>query len=114
MRANELDGYVIIPNDILADGKAEFFGRNTGDIFTRETVADRLTAAMKKAYDSKEYKDFLTQRGFGAEWADQSGFAQFDLGYASTIAWALFLIIIMVAGLNFWITLNGTNQLARF
>jgi len=34
----------------------------------------------------------------------QSGFQQFDLGYASTIAWSLFLIVIMVAGLNFWIT----------
>ncbi len=34
----------------------------------------------------------------------QSGFGQFDLGYASTIAWALFLIVVVVAGLNFWIT----------
>jgi len=40
-------------------------------------VADKLTASLKKAYDSKEYKDFLTQRGFGAEWADQAGFAQY-------------------------------------
>jgi tripartite-type tricarboxylate transporter receptor subunit TctC len=40
-------------------------------------VADKLTAAFKKAYDSKEYKDFLAQRGFGAEWADQAGFAQY-------------------------------------
>jgi putative tricarboxylic transport membrane protein len=40
-------------------------------------IADRLTAAFKKAYDSKEYKDFLAQRGFGAEWADQAGFAQY-------------------------------------
>ncbi|HEV8140695.1 MAG TPA: hypothetical protein VGP81_13040, partial [Pyrinomonadaceae bacterium] len=31
VRANELDGYVIIPPDILGNGKAEFYGRNTGD-----------------------------------------------------------------------------------
>src|SRR5437016_2873632 len=48
VRANELDGYVIIPADVLSDGRAEFFGRNTGDIFTRETVADRLTTAVRE------------------------------------------------------------------
>jgi ABC-2 type transport system permease protein len=48
VRANELDGYVIIPANILADGKAEFYGRNTGDIFTRETVAERLTMAVRE------------------------------------------------------------------
>jgi tripartite-type tricarboxylate transporter receptor subunit TctC len=40
-------------------------------------IADKLTAAFKKAYDSKEYKDFLTQRGFGAQWAPQAEFAQY-------------------------------------
>jgi ABC-2 type transport system permease protein len=48
VRANELDGYVIIPPDILGNGKAEFYGRNTGDIFTRETVADRLSRAVRE------------------------------------------------------------------
>ena len=48
VRANELDGYVIIPADVLADGKPEFYGRNTGDIFTRETVADNLSRAVRE------------------------------------------------------------------
>jgi len=47
VRQNELDGYVVIPSDILADGKAEFYGRNTGDIFTRGTVAGRLSRAVR-------------------------------------------------------------------
>ncbi|HEX8864028.1 MAG TPA: sugar ABC transporter permease, partial [Lentzea sp.] len=34
----------------------------------------------------------------------QSAFQRFDLGYASAIAWTLFMIIIGVAGLNFWLT----------
>ncbi|WP_425435733.1 carbohydrate ABC transporter permease [Lentzea kentuckyensis] len=34
----------------------------------------------------------------------QSAFQQFDLGYAAAIAWTLFLIVIGVAGLNFWLT----------
>lgn len=37
----------------------------------------KLVAALKNAYDSKEYKDFLAQRGFGAEWAAEGDFAAF-------------------------------------
>src|SRR5882672_5122005 len=47
VRKSELDGYVVIPKNILADGKAEFYARNTGDIFTRETVEDRLSNAVR-------------------------------------------------------------------
>ncbi len=47
VRKNELDGFVLIPKNILVDGKAEFYGRNTGDIFTRETVGDRLGNAVR-------------------------------------------------------------------
>jgi ABC-2 type transport system permease protein len=47
IRKDQLDAYVIIPADILAAGKAEFYGRNTGDIFTRETVESRLSAAVR-------------------------------------------------------------------
>ena len=37
----------------------------------------QAAAAIQKAYDSKEYKDFLTQRGFGGEWAKQDDFAKY-------------------------------------
>jgi tripartite-type tricarboxylate transporter receptor subunit TctC len=40
-------------------------------------IAAKLGAALKKAYDSKEYKDFMVQRGFGTTWADGAGFATF-------------------------------------
>ena len=33
-------------------------------------VATKLTAALKKVYDSKEYKDFMSNRGFGVVWGD--------------------------------------------
>ena len=42
-----------------------------------QPVAEKLTAALKKAYDSKEYKDFMASRGFGVVWADAAGFAKF-------------------------------------
>jgi tripartite-type tricarboxylate transporter receptor subunit TctC len=40
-------------------------------------VEARLVASIKKAYDSKEYQDFLSSRGFGALWAPQDEFAKY-------------------------------------
>ena len=34
-------------------------------------------AALKKANESKEYRDFMASRGFGVKWADAQGFAAF-------------------------------------
>ena len=36
-----------------------------------------LTGALKKVYDSKEYKDFMASRGFGVIWADPAGTTKF-------------------------------------
>ena len=36
-----------------------------------------LTTALKKVYDSKEYKDFMASRGFGVIWSDPAGTAKF-------------------------------------
>ena len=36
-----------------------------------------LTTALKKVYDSKEYKDFMASRGFGVIWADPAGTTKF-------------------------------------
>ncbi|WP_194725193.1 tripartite tricarboxylate transporter substrate binding protein [Noviherbaspirillum malthae] len=40
-------------------------------------VENSLAAALKKVYDSKEYKDFMVQRGFGVVWAQQQEFGKF-------------------------------------
>ena len=40
-------------------------------------IQERLTAAVRKVYDSKEYKDFMTQRGFGMLWGDSAQFGAF-------------------------------------
>jgi tripartite-type tricarboxylate transporter receptor subunit TctC len=42
-----------------------------------QPVADQLTAALKRAYDSKEFQDFMGGRGFGVKWADPAAFAKF-------------------------------------
>ena len=42
----ELDGYIVLPKDILKDGNAEFYGRNAGDVFTRGELRNRLSQAV--------------------------------------------------------------------
>ena len=42
-----------------------------------DAIANRLTAELKKAYDSAEFQDFMKNRGFGTTWADPAGFAKF-------------------------------------
>lgn len=40
-------------------------------------IATKLTAALKKVYDSAEFKDFMSNRGFGTVWGDAGEFAGF-------------------------------------
>ena len=40
-------------------------------------VQKTLGGALKRVYDSKEYKDFMAARGFGVVWADADGAAKF-------------------------------------
>lgn len=40
-------------------------------------ISTRLEAAVKKVYDSKEYRDFMAQRGFGMLWGSGEEFGKF-------------------------------------
>ncbi|WP_207540847.1 Bug family tripartite tricarboxylate transporter substrate binding protein [Sabulicella rubraurantiaca] len=40
-------------------------------------VVTRLGEALKRAYDSNEYKEFMASRGFGTVWRDAEGFGSF-------------------------------------
>jgi tripartite-type tricarboxylate transporter receptor subunit TctC len=40
-------------------------------------VRSRLERAVKAAYDSPEFREFMTTRGFGMQWADPAEFAEF-------------------------------------
>ncbi|MEJ6023655.1 tripartite tricarboxylate transporter substrate binding protein [Ramlibacter sp. PS4R-6] len=40
-------------------------------------VSAKLVASLKKVNDSKEFRDFMANRGFGVKWADAGGFASF-------------------------------------
>ena len=48
VKRDELDGYLVIPPDVLTTGAAEFYARNTGDVFTNGQIADRLTKAVRE------------------------------------------------------------------
>lgn len=46
----ELDGYLVIPTDILnnSESKPSYYGRNIGDVFTRNQIEDRLNSAVRR------------------------------------------------------------------
>ena len=46
--AKELDGYLILPANLLQDGKPEYFARNTGDLFTRKFLEEALSRAVRQ------------------------------------------------------------------
>ena len=48
LREKELDGYLVLPADLLQQGTPEFYGRNIGDVFTRERLEDALTEAVRE------------------------------------------------------------------
>ncbi|HKC63610.1 MAG TPA: ABC transporter permease, partial [Pyrinomonadaceae bacterium] len=47
IKRDELDGYIILPPDILQDGEVKYFGRNVGDVFTRDQIKDRISRAVR-------------------------------------------------------------------
>ncbi|MEP6570885.1 MAG: ABC transporter permease [Acidobacteriota bacterium] len=46
--AKELDGYLILPGNLLENGAAEFVTRNTGDVFTRRFLQRALSRAVSQ------------------------------------------------------------------
>lgn len=40
-------------------------------------IQSRYVTALKRIYDSREFQDFMNNRGFGMTWADPAGFAEF-------------------------------------
>jgi putative tricarboxylic transport membrane protein len=52
-------------------------------------IQKTLVAALKKVYDSKEYKDFMASRGFGVVYADPAGTAKFMAESDSNLGAAL-------------------------
>ena len=47
IQSHELDGYVVLPPDILTEGKAEFRAPNSADLFTDSYVAGAISRAVR-------------------------------------------------------------------
>jgi len=48
LRAKDLDGYLVLPQDFVAHGKAEFFNNNPGDELSRRILQSVLTRAVRE------------------------------------------------------------------
>jgi len=47
IQAHEIDGYVVLPANLLKEGKAEFRARNAADLFTASYVAGAISRAVR-------------------------------------------------------------------
>ena len=48
VREKNLDGYLILPANLIHGQSAEFFGRNTGDVFTRNHLENAINQAVRE------------------------------------------------------------------
>jgi ABC-2 type transport system permease protein len=46
VRKDELEGYIVLPSDVVQSGEVTYYGRNVGDDFTREQIRDRISRAV--------------------------------------------------------------------
>jgi len=47
LQQNQIDGYLILPPDLMEGGKAQFFRRNTGDFFINRRVHEALDKTVR-------------------------------------------------------------------
>lgn len=47
IQSRDLDGYIVLPANLLKDGQPEFRARNTADVFTKDTVKEAISDAVR-------------------------------------------------------------------
>ena len=52
-------------------------------------ISAKLVSSLKKVNDSKEFRDFMANRGFGVKWADAGGFGSFMAASDSAMGTAM-------------------------
>ncbi|MGI8734937.1 MAG: ABC transporter permease [Pyrinomonadaceae bacterium] len=45
---HEIDGYLVLPADLLEGARAQFFGRHTGDLFKKRRLEDGVSRAVRE------------------------------------------------------------------
>ena len=62
LRAKDLDGYLILPPDLLTSGQAEFFNNNPGDELSRRLLQSSLNRAVREQRLVEAKVDLETRR----------------------------------------------------
>jgi len=60
LRAKEIDGYLILPANLMQDAKAKFIRRNTSDIFSTQRIQEALDSAVREQRLSDAHVDAKT------------------------------------------------------
>jgi ABC-2 type transport system permease protein len=47
VRKNQLDGFIVIPQDVVTSGKLSYYGRNTGDVITQDQIRSRVATGIR-------------------------------------------------------------------
>ncbi|HET9711398.1 MAG TPA: ABC transporter permease, partial [Pyrinomonadaceae bacterium] len=63
LRDKEIDGYMILPPDLLDHGQAEFFNRNAGDVFSPRMLQSALNRAVREQRLIEAKVDTKTRQG---------------------------------------------------
>jgi ABC-2 type transport system permease protein len=48
VRTKQIDGYLVLPPDLFEGGAPEFYGSNTGDVFTKRQMEKGLSASVRE------------------------------------------------------------------
>ena len=63
VRKDELEGYIVLPPDILQAGEVQYYARNVGDDFTREQIRRSISNAVRdQRMDDEEIPQELIAR----------------------------------------------------
>ena len=84
-----LEQFSDVPTTEEATGVAGVGGTWRGIVVpagTPDDVVDTLQTALKDVYDSAEFQDFMTARGFGMRWLPADEFGQFAADAATSNA----------------------------
>jgi ABC-2 type transport system permease protein len=63
LRDKEIDGYLILPPDVLDHGQVEFFNRNPGDVMSRRMLQSALNRAVREQRLIEAKVDTKTRQG---------------------------------------------------
>ncbi len=115
VRSKELDGYLILPANLIEGQSAEFFGINTGDVFTREHLENLINRVVREerlseaSIDLKLVRELSTPVNLRTFKISESG-AERDTGEGFVLVFATGFIIYLTILMYGQIILGGVIE----